>query len=237
MFLRLFMCLTSAALHAAVGLYAVRDNRLAAYVAGTGASEYVIEQGIGIESHATSGPDRETVQAVEAEPMEVSEARPETEEVKAEEPLEDTKVITSSDGPEQEAAPEEIKEAVEKQKQDATLQQETEVPFEERRAASIAQSGGEATALRAYAGKLHAHLMKKVVRPRGGQRTGKVVVRFTIGPSGQLLSREILESSGIKGLDEAALATVEKAAPFPPIPVEVADGPLVRTVPFNFRVQ
>jgi TonB family protein len=50
----------------------------------------------------------------------------------------------------------------------------------------------------------------------------------------EILSRAILQSSGSKLLDDAALASLERAAPFPPLPHSVASGPLELQVPFRF---
>jgi protein TonB len=45
-----------------------------------------------------------------------------------------------------------------------------------------------------------------------------VVVKFSIGRDGALLRSALKSSSGHALLDEAALATLARAAPFPPIP-------------------
>ena len=63
---------------------------------------------------------------------------------------------------------------------------------------------------------------------------GTVVMRFTIGLDGQLLSKEVASSSGSKVLDDAATAALDRAAPFPPIPPEVSIKPLAFTQPFKF---
>ena len=44
------------------------------------------------------------------------------------------------------------------------------------------------------------------------------MIGFTIGPSGQVLTREVKKSSGSKVLDDAAMAALDHAAPFPPMP-------------------
>lgn len=238
MTLRALTWIVSLALHLGLGWHFMRDYQVsAAFAAGTGEDEFVSEPGVAIEGFALLGNDAETVQAVEAEPVEMSEARPEIEEVKAEEVVEEQQIITSDAGPEQEQVPEEVKEVVEQAPQVATLEQETVVPQEEKIAAGAVKHGGDTSATRAYEGKMYAHLMKKVVRPRSGKRVGRVLVRFTIDPSGEVISREVAQSSGIKGIDEAALASIDKASPFPPVPSEVASGPLVRTVPFRYQVE
>ena len=66
------------------------------------------------------------------------------------------------------------------------------------------------------------------------QFSGTVLIGFTISPSGQVLMREVKKSSGSKVLDDAALAALDRAAPFPPMPRGVANGPLKLQVPVEF---
>ncbi len=64
--------------------------------------------------------------------------------------------------------------------------------------------------------------------------SGTVLIGFTISPSGQVLTREVKKSSGSKVLDDAAIAALDRAAPFPPMPPGVAKGPLKLQVPVAF---
>ncbi|TGS08228.1 TonB family protein, partial [Mesorhizobium sp. M4B.F.Ca.ET.190.01.1.1] len=48
------------------------------------------------------------------------------------------------------------------------------------------------------------------------------VVAFVVGRKGNIDELRILETSGSKVFDQAALGIVRKAAPFPPIPPEAA---------------
>jgi periplasmic protein TonB len=227
----------SLAAHAAFAAWLLVVPGGAALDSGDSDDQFVVEQGIAIEGLDMWGQDETTVQAVEAEPMEASVARPAVEEVKELEEVEETKVIASETGPEQEIEelkPEPVKEPTPPQV--ATLEQAPQVAVEEKRATSAVKSGGEATAHSQYLGKLRTHLEKRKVNPRTRQ-VGTAVVRFTVDASGQLLTREIAKSSGNKQLDEAAIASVEKAAPFPAMPEEVNKEPLVVSVPFRFTVR
>ncbi|MBX9830519.1 TonB family protein [Candidatus Babeliales bacterium] len=47
---------------------------------------------------------------------------------------------------------------------------------------------------------------------------GKVAVEFSINESGALTHANIIQSSGMRELDDVILASVRKAAPFPPLP-------------------
>jgi protein TonB len=201
---------------------------------GSGDDMFVVEQGIAIEGIAKLGNDQTTVDAVEA--PEISEARPLIEEVKPVE-KEEQQIITSESGPEQEKVFEPEPKEVQEQRppQIATLEQK-EIAVEEQRASGDTQAGGTASIVSAYRGKLFDHLSRKKVNPRSRQ-TGTVVVRFTVDSSGQLLSREIAVSSGSQKLDDAAVASVDRAAPFPPMPSEIASGPMALSVPFKFSVR
>ena len=76
-------------------------------------------------------------------------------------------------------------------------------------------------------------LEKSKISPYG-HLSGTVLLGFTIAPSGQVLTREVKKSSGSKVLDDAAMAALDRAAPFPPMPRDLAHGSLELQVPFKF---
>lgn len=236
MMLRWVTWLISLGFHCGVALFILLPSGNAALDEGGGDDMFMVEQGIAIEGVARLGDAETNVEAVEA-PPEISEARPPLEEVK---PVEEDvqHVIGSENGPEQEKVvtePEPDKVEEPHPAQVATIEQ-TEVAVEEQRASGTRKSGGDTTAASAYRGQLYQHLLTKKVNPRS-REVGTVVVRFTVGPAGELLSREIAESSGSKMLDDAAVASIDRAAPFPPMPDEVATGPMIVSVPFKFSVR
>jgi periplasmic protein TonB len=67
--------------------------------------------------------------------------------------------------------------------------------------------------------------------------TGNVLLQVTLAPSGRLLDRAVIQSSGHPELDRAAIAALERAAPFRPLPQDLTSGPLTFTVPFRFRTR
>lgn len=229
--------LVSFALHAvlvAVSLNAHVSPDTSSFEAGAGDASFVIEQGMGIEGFMQEGTAVETVEANEA-PQEFSEARPQVDEVK---PVEET-VISSADGPSQddipvEKPPEEVKR--EQPPQVATIDQSLEVAVEEQRSAGQKQEGGDTGVRRAYLGKLVQKLQRSKVNPHS-RSSGTVMVRFAVAPSGALLSKEIVASSGSQVLDDAALAAVDKAAPFPPFPDTLKVDKIVEVVPYRFTVR
>lgn len=237
MTLRVLTWLVSFALHGAVVAVLMITPGGAALDEGSGEDAFVVEQGIAIEGFARLGEAEVSIDAVEAPPP-VLQSTPPVEEVKPRD--EDVQhVIGSESGPEQENVvrepePEEVQEA--RPEQIAAIEQ-TEIAIDEQRASGAAQTGGRTTAISAYKGKLFTHIARRKVNPRS-RLSGTVVVRFTVGPGGELISREVASSSGSKLLDDAAVASVERAAPFPAMPSEArADGPLVVSVPFKFSVR
>jgi protein TonB len=83
---------------------------------------------------------------------------------------------------------------------------------------------GLAAAARPAAGKVSsgryaANVRAAIGRHRPGVRGGgSATVAFNIGPAGGLQGVQIVRSSGKPALDQAAIATVRSAAPFPPPP-------------------
>lgn len=248
----------SAVLHAALAapfvMHASGDP--AAFDAGPGADLLKIEQGLALEGVATTGIDAQNVDAIEGQMAAAAEAVPETiEEQKPEEmPLEEPPpdkpevqevqelqdVITAkAEAVEEsvvteEVAPEPIREVV--PQQIATAPSVEEIAVKELRASAQKQEGGDTTVRTAYLGKLQRHITSHKVNPRTN-RQGTVIVRFTVSASGKLLSSEITKSSGSTKLDQAALAALERAAPFPPFPKGVVNDQLAVSVPFRFLVR
>jgi protein TonB len=98
------------------------------------------------------------------------------------------------------------------------------------------KKGGDATARRAYLGKLRTHLERSKVNPRTSI-IGTAVIKLMVGADGMLISHQVSKSSGSKVLDEAAMASIEKASPFPPIPADVGQDRIEFSVPFKFTVR
>jgi protein TonB len=68
----------------------------------------------------------------------------------------------------------------------------------------------------AYASKVHAAIARHRRKVAGAN--GSATVTFAIGPAGGIRAARISRSSGRSQLDQAALASVRSAAPFPPPP-------------------
>lgn len=256
MALRLITWLVSLGIHgafAAVMLWPSSSG--AALEQGTGDDIMMIEQGIALQGVAKLGEDVVSVEAVEAPPVQTAAAQPleqieaveeqkelPVEDVPEVEPIEDT-VVASETGPENELVEptkEELKEPEPEVKEQplpqqvATVQQETVIAMRE--SSGDEKKGGDATAHRAYLGKLRTHLEHSKVNPRT-TLIGTAVVRLTVKSDGELVAHRIVKSSGSKQLDNAALASIERASPFPAIPDEVGEETIEVSVPFKFSVR
>ena len=247
--LRLLTWLVSLGIHGGVALAMLLPAGGTALQTGTGDDTMVVEQGIAIEGFAKMGEDQISLEEVEATPVQAAVSQPMPEEVK---PIDELAVISSESGPEQENVqsteleevkepdePEEIKEpekeVVEQPlpPQIAAVQQESVVAMRE--SSGQEQLGGNATAHSEYVGTLRTHLERNKINPRTSL-IGTAVVRFKVNASGELIEREIVKSSGKKVLDDAALASIEKSAPFPPMPKGLNET-IELSVPYRFTVR
>jgi protein TonB len=199
---------------------------------GTGADSMVVEQGIALEGVAKLGEDMATIEPVDAVTTPNSQATPQPEEVK---PVQLNNVINSQSGPEQEAVQDplpEVKQTL--PPQIAMVQQEAAVEAHE--SSGQQQLGGAVNAQSAYLGKISAHLERSKINPHTNI-VGTAVVHFVVDSTGRVVSREISVSSGSKVLDEAAIASIDKASPFPAIPQALQRNAMDVSVPFKFSVR
>lgn len=233
--LRASTWVVSAALHGAVlvGFAAVSGN--AAYEAGDGDDLMRVEQGIALEGFMKFGEAEETIEAVEAPPVQQAVEAPPIEELK---PEELTNVISSEAAPPEEAVAvrdepppppldrpqQELKPVEEQLQQVAAIAQSS---------SAQAQSGGDANQRSAYLGKLRTHIEKHKINPHS-RIAGTVVLQFTVDADGRLVESRITASSGSKLLDDAALAAIERAAPFPPFPTGIDGREMAVSLPFRF---
>ena len=230
--LRILTWLISLGIHAGFALAMLLPAGGAALQTGAREDTMVVEQGIAIEGFAKMGEDQVSLEEVEATSVMAAVSQPLPEEV---EPIEEQEVISSKEGPQQEDLKETEEEVVEQPlpPQIAAVQQESVVAMRE--SSGQEQKGGDATAHSQYVGALRTHLERHKINPRTNL-IGTAVVRFKVNAAGELLEREIATSSGKKALDDAALASIEKSAPFPKMP-EALSETIELSVPFRFTVR
>lgn len=80
-------------------------------------------------------------------------------------------------------------------------------------------SDGGKAALSKYKAKVQARL-QRVARGFSGSGRGTAIVSFVIGSNGGVSGIRLTKSSGSPAIDKAALAAVQRASPFPPLPPE-----------------
>lgn len=229
--LRLATIILSLGLHAALLIPLIGISGGAALDAGTGDDQFVVEQGIALEGVTKFGEAEQMIETIDIPPVQATEVPDVVEEIKPDL----NNAITSTESTHVEQVTAEEPKPIEEEKPVA-------VPVEEQapqvatlieQSSGQAQEGGDTTQRRAYLGQVRKTLERAKVNPRS-VHSGTVLVRFTVGPKGELLSRTIQQSSGSKILDDAAMAALDRAAPFPPLPQEIARGPLEVQVPFRF---
>jgi periplasmic protein TonB len=230
--LRPLTWLLSFGFHAGIAFLLLAAAGGAAFEQGNGADTMVVEQGIALEGVAKLGEDMATIEPVEAITTPDSQATPQPEEVK---PVELSDVIRSESGPDQESVQDPVPEVKETlPPQIAMVQQEAAIEAHE--SSGQQQSGGDTNAKLAYLGALRAHLERTKINPRSSV-VGTAVVHFVVDPSGRVISREISVSSGSKILDDAAIASIDKASPFPAMPQTLQRDAMDVSVPFKFSVR
>lgn len=72
-------------------------------------------------------------------------------------------------------------------------------------------------------------------KPTGIRLRGTVGLTFSLSPDGRLIAATVSTSSGSEILDRAALAALQRAAPFPPSPEAASPQQLTFSIPFQFR--
>ncbi|WP_088343976.1 MULTISPECIES: energy transducer TonB [Rhodomicrobium] len=223
----------SVAAHVTVAWLLVAELRGSSAIdAGAGTDQFLLEQGVGIENIVTFGDAAETVADADAALPVVQAASEQPEELKEDAP---PAIATTAESEETTVVAKQVEpEPVEEVKAEQVMAAAEQV---EQQAASSAQTGGLSTALSAYFGRVSRAFERHKAKP-ASRRAGVAIVRFSMEPSGRVISREIERSSGSAMLDNAALASVDRASPLPPVPPEiVAARPLTFSVPFNFIVR
>ncbi|WP_163566420.1 energy transducer TonB, partial [Klebsiella pneumoniae] len=76
-----------------------------------------------------------------------------------------------------------------------------------------------------------AKVYPQAERDRGQQ--GHAAVRFAITRAGGATGVALVRSSGNAALDQAAIAMVHRAAPFPPLPAEFGPSVMTLTAPVS----
>jgi TonB family protein len=87
----------------------------------------------------------------------------------------------------------------------------------------------------AYMAELQRRI-KRNWRPPSAQEDKRVVVRFTIGRDGRLMTLALQRSSGYSEADQAALSAIKLSAPFRPLPAGHREDDLPIEFTFDYNV-
>lgn len=106
-------------------------------------------------------------------------------------------------------------------------------------AGGLADAGGR-TAISSYQAQVLAHLSRHRVYPpeaRSRGATGVVRVHFVLTRDGRVISARLIGGSGERVLDEAGVAMVRRASPFPAFPPGLAQTRMSFAAPIRFDLR
>lgn len=78
--------------------------------------------------------------------------------------------------------------------------------------------------------------IKRNWTPPKGDTSKRVVIVFSIGRDGRLLSSKVAKTSGVPLVDRAAMSAIELSAPFPPLPPEFKGQSVPIEFTFDYNV-
>lgn len=106
-------------------------------------------------------------------------------------------------------------------------------------AGGVADAGGR-TEVSSYQARVLAHLARHRVYPpeaRSRGITGVARVQFALARDGRVVSARLVDGSGERVLDEAAVAMVQRASPFPPFPAAITQAQMNFAAPIRFHLR
>jgi TonB family protein len=90
-----------------------------------------------------------------------------------------------------------------------------------------------------YFHRLRRTIKRNMEYPAGSRmrhEEGDVVIAIAVARDGTILSKEIRESSGFPGLDQEALAMVQRSSPLPAVPKQISGDRIRIVLPFRFTL-
>jgi protein TonB len=100
-----------------------------------------------------------------------------------------------------------------------------------------AESEGARVGRESWLSQFAAQIRRAATYPKGSTGSGTAQVSVTVARNGRLVSRRLTGSAGSPALDQAALAAIDRAQPFPPFPASMPEAQISRTVPMHLRPQ
>lgn len=241
MMLRAMAIFLSLLIHGSIGYAmwpAFQKEKAEALDLGKGQDIVLTPEGMIMSDVTNLGDDIENVETQEVVAVKKQEPTPETPKppeqlndvIASEQNTVEQEVVKTTEPP----PPKPIEEKKPEVKQ--IKEQPAQIAIVTEQSSGEAKTGGDAQVVGLYLGKINERVQHAKVNPRS-RIAGTVVMRFTVDTDGSLLSKEVAASSGSPLLDDAAVAALDRAAPFPPIPPEVSIKPMAFTQPFKFVIR
>ena len=98
-----------------------------------------------------------------------------------------------------------------------------------------AESEGARLGLESWLSQFAAQIRRAASYPAGATGSGTAQVSVTVARNGRVVSRRLVASAGSAALDQAALAAIDRAQPFPPFPASMSEAQISRMVPLHLR--
>ena len=259
MILRAIAILVSLLIHGSIGLAmlpSLQKERSEALDLGKGQDITLTPEGMVMSETVNLGDDVESIETAEIAPVHQQPPPPKPPEVTPPEELHDIisseqstveqeVVKTTEPPPPEKTEPQKVAKVedpppkpIEEQQPDVQelKEQPEQTAIVTELSSGEAKMGGDARLIGLYLGRINDKVQRSKVNPRTSV-AGVVVMKFTVATDGTLLSKEVATSSGSTVLDQAAVAALDRAAPFPPIPPEVSGKPMAFVQPFKFVVR
>jgi len=227
---RLASALAAIILHAALVaalLSGAADSDSDAIQSGAGADDLTIVATVSLDAVESIGPDAANVEQSAASAGNQASPPPEPE------PVQEAEKIELPPEQAEVTLPKKEEEKPEKPEEQPSTPAPSSTAQDEARASTRAYEARLSQLLAAYNHKVHQALMRNASRPKNREK-GRVMLELTIAPNGELLAQRVVKSSGARDLDETAMASLKRAAPFPPMPSDIAKGPRTLLVPFDY---
>ncbi len=230
------------AILAALGVHAA-----AVALVGFGAHDNALESGAGIDDMSVVATvtlqTEESIglDAVTAEHQDASAASKSAPEIKQQEAKREDAIEMDPPPPEVSAPPQAPIQAKPVEKPEEKQEAQPSAPSlpadaqEEQHAMSREMEARRNWLLSRYNDAIYRAVTLHQVQPKK-LIEGRVVVELTLSPDGKLLDHRVLKSSGVRLLDETAMAHLERA-PFPPPPAGLFKEPYTVTFPIDYTIK
>ena len=236
--IRILAVLAALVIHAGVGGGLVylggAKPETNALQSGSGRDDLSSATEVTLATEESLGLDSASVERQDASAGAPPQPEPKPEEPKKEDAVEATPPPPEAAPPQapvQEKPPEK-----EVEKQETASPAAPAAPQEEQHAQTRVLEARRNRALSRYGAEISLAL-KKHARWSKNRKSGHLWAELTLAPSGALISYRIVESSGSSDLDETAIESIKRAAPFPHAPKELGDSPHTMRVPFEYSVK